>query len=238
LTVYYGSFLNLIKAASKWQDKVVVDVQKYYRGKDVFKLVNTSKLVSPLIVIDPVQKDRNAAAALSAEKFELFKKAAQNFLKNPSNGFFIKKSLDEIFLKEKSTDKKLIKISVKPLAGKIDVVGSKMLKIYEFSANELNRHNFKTLKAGWEWDKKNDAIFYFLFEKKKLPKTIEIEGPPLKIEQHASNFRKMHKKTFTKNGKIYAKEQRMFTSPEYLLKNSIKNQFVKERSKSIKIEIL
>ena len=238
LTVYYGSFLNLMRAAAKWNDKVVVDVQKYYRGKDIFKLVNTSKLVSPLIVIDPVQKDRNAAAALSAEKFELFKKAAQNFLKNPSNGFFVKKSLDEIFLKEKSTDKKLIKISVKPLAGKTDVVGGKLLKIYEFLANELNKHNFKTLKAGWEWDKKNDAIFYFLFDKKKLPKTIEIEGPPLKIEQHANNFKKMHKKTFVKNGKIYASDKRKFLMPEDLLKSLIKNKFVKERSKSIKINVL
>jgi len=238
LTVYYGSFLNLIKTASKWQDKVVIDIQKYYKGKDVFKLVNTSKLVSPLIVIDPVQKDRNAAAASSAEKFELFKKAAQNFLKNPSSGFFIKKSLDEIFLKEKSTNKKLIKISVKPLAGKIDVVGSKLLKIYEFSANELNKYNFKTLKAGWEWDKKNDAIFYFLFESKMLPKNIEIEGPPLKIEQHANNFKRMHKKIFVKNGKIYASEKRKFLVPEDLLTSLVKNQFVKERSKSIKINIL
>ena len=238
LTIYYGSFLNLIKAASKWQDKVVIDMEKYYKGKDVFKLVNTSKLVSPLIVIDPVQKDRNAAAALSAEKFGLFKKASKNFLKNPSKGFFVKKNLDEIFLKKKLTDKKLIKIRVKPLTGKTDVVGGKLLKIYEFSANELTKHDFKTLKAGWEWNKKNDAIFYFLFGKKKLPKTIEIEGPPLEIEHHANNFKKMHKKTFVKNDKIYASDKRKFLMPEDLLRSLIKSKFVKERSKSIKIEIL
>ena len=66
LVAYYGSFLNLIKNAAKWPSKVVIDVEKYYKGKDVFKLVNTSKLLSPLIVIDPVEKDRNGAAALSA----------------------------------------------------------------------------------------------------------------------------------------------------------------------------
>src|SRR3989338_5938399 len=93
LTVYYGSFLNLIKNAAKWNSRVIVDAQGYYKGKDVFKLVNTSKLISPLIVIDPVQKDRNAAAALSIEKFEAFKKASIEFLKKPSKEFFARKDL-------------------------------------------------------------------------------------------------------------------------------------------------
>ena len=101
ITVYYGSFLNLIKSAAKWNDKVVIDVQKYYKGKDVFKLVNTSKLVSPLIVIDPVQKDRNAAAALNEDKFEAFKNAAKEFLKHPSKDFFAEKDLKSLFFKVK-----------------------------------------------------------------------------------------------------------------------------------------
>ncbi len=238
LTVYYDSFLNLIKNATKWQDRVVIDVEKYYKGKDVFKLVNISKLVSPLIVIDPVQKDRNAAAALSNEKFEAFKKAAKELLKNPSKEFFVKKDLNSIFLSEKSKNNKLIIIKSKPLSGKIDVVGSKLLKIYEFLKEELQKHSFKILKTDWEWGKKSYAEFYFLFNKNSLPKTVEIEGPPLKIKQHVENFKKTHKKTRVKNGKIFALEQRKFLIPEDLLNNLIKHQFVKERCKSIKFDIL
>ena len=238
ITVYYGSFLNLMKSASKWNDKVVIDVQKYYKGKDVFKLVNTSKLVSPLIVIDPVQKDRNAAAALSVEKFECFKKAAKYFLKKPSTEFFVKKDLRSLFLKENKKYTKLIIAKSKPLAGKADVVGSKLLKVYEFLKEEMRRHDFKIIKTDWEWDKKNDAIFYFLLDKKPLPKNIEIEGPPLKIKQHVENFRKIHKKNLIKNGKIYASEQRKFLVPENLLKKLTKNKFAKERSKSVKINVL
>ena len=238
LTAYYGSFLNLIRNAAKWHLKVVVDVERYYKGKDVFKLVNTSKLVSPLIVIDPVQKDRNAAAALSAEKFEAFKNAAMELLQNPSKEFFIKKSLNSAFLKNKSKNNKLIIIKAKPLSGKIDVVGGKLLKIYEFLNSELEKNSFKQLRAGWEWDKQNDATFYFLFDKRQLPKLRQIEGPPIKIRQHADNFKKMHKKTFIKNGKIFAIEGRKFTLPEDLLKDITKNTFVKERSKSIKLKII
>ena len=238
LTAYYGSFLNSIKNAAKWQDKIVVDVQKFYKGKDVFKLVNTSKLISPLIVIDPVQKDRNAAAALSVEKFEAFKKAAKEFLKKPSKEFFAKKDLSLYFPKEKSRDKQLTIIKINPLSGKTDVVGSKLLKICEFFNEKLRKHGFRIKKTCWEWDKKNDAILYFSFDNKPLPKTVEVEGPPLRITQHADNFRKSHKKTFVRNKKIYALEQRKFTKPIGLLRNLVKEQFVKERSKSIKIELL
>ncbi|MBI3034778.1 nucleotidyltransferase domain-containing protein [Candidatus Woesearchaeota archaeon] len=238
LTAYYGSFANLIKNAAKWNSKVVVDAQGYYRGKDVFKLVNTSKLISPLIVIDPVQKDRNAAAALSVEKFEAFKKAAGEFLRKPSKEFFVRKDLKISFLKDKANNKELIAVKAGPLSGKIDVVGGKLMKAYEFLKNELHKHDFGIIKTDWEWDKKNDAIFYFLLDKKPLPKFVEIEGPPIKIEQHADSFKKIHKKTFQKGNKIYALEQRKYPRPMDLLKDSIKSQFVREKAKSIKIEAL
>ena len=238
ITVYYGSFLNLIKNSAKWQSKVVIDVEKYYKGNDVFKLVNISKLVSPLIVIDPVQKDRNAAAALSNEKFEAFKKATREFLNKSSKDFFVKKDLKSLFLSQKPKNNKLIIIKAKQLKGKIDVVGSKLLRIYEFLKEELQKYDFKILKTNWEWDKKNDAIYYFLFDKKPLSKFVKIAGPPLKIKQHIENFKKMHKKAFVKNRRFFAIDKRKFTKPEDLLKNIAKNQFVKERSKSIKIHIL
>ena len=178
LTVYYGSFFNLVKKAAKWSEKVVIDAEGYYRGKDIFKLVNTSKLVSPLIVIDPVQKDRNAAAALSIEKFDAFKKAAREFLGNPSKEFFVKKNLEPTFMNEKSKYRKLIVIKVKPLAGKIDVVGSKLLKIYEFFVGELLKYDFKVIRSGWEWDKTNDTIFYLI--KNHYQEILRLKGLQLK----------------------------------------------------------
>ena len=238
LAVYYGSFLSLIKNAAKWQGRIVVDAEKYYRGKDVFKIVNTSKLSSPLIVIDPVQKGRNASAALSNEQFERFKRAAGEFFKKPSKDFFVKSDLGHIFKELKNNSSRLITINLTPLEGKTDVVGSKLLKIYEFLTQNLQKNNFKIIKSGWEWNKKENAVFYFLFDKKLLPKNIEIEGPPLAIKQHVERFKKAHKKTFAKSGKIYAKIQRKYTSPEDLLKIIINDEFVKERAKTTKLKLI
>ena len=145
LAAYYGSFLNLIRNAAKWREREVIDIQKYYRGKDVFKIINTSKLVSPLIVIDPVQKDRNAAAALSIEKFEAFKSGAKEFLKTPSKEFFIKKPMSAEFLDERPKNSRLIVAEAKPLEGKMDVVGSKLLKIYEFLRAEFEKNGLINL---------------------------------------------------------------------------------------------
>ncbi|MBI2658098.1 nucleotidyltransferase domain-containing protein [Candidatus Woesearchaeota archaeon] len=237
LAVYYGSFQNLAKNAAKWREKTVIDVQRYYKGKDIFKIVNTSKLVSPLIVIDPVQKDRNAAAALSIEKFDDFKKASVQFLKNPSKEFFAKKDMKLLFLQEKAGGK-LIVVSAKPLAGKADVAGSKLFKVYELIHNRLLSNDFKMLKAGWEWDRKNDAAFYFLLDRKPLPASAEIEGPPLKLSQHAANFKKIHKKSYMKNGKLYATIKRKFTLPENLVKDMSKSQYVRQKCMSIKIDVL
>jgi hypothetical protein len=58
------------------------------------------------------------------------------------------------------------------------------------------------------------------------------------MKAHAENFKKIHKKTFVKNNKAFAIEKRKFAAPEKLLINIAKNQFARERSKSIKIRIL
>ena len=88
LTVYYGSFIKLMKYIPKWKEKTVIDIKHYYKNKNIFIEINQSKLTSPLIIIDPVQKDRNAAAALDYEKFEVLKHRAKEFLKKPSKEFF------------------------------------------------------------------------------------------------------------------------------------------------------
>ena len=237
LIAHYGSFLNLIKNAARWGERQVIDAEKYYRGRDVFKLVNTSKLVSPLAVIDPVQKERNAAAALSHENFEKFKNSCREFLKNPSKEFFTKKNLKSVFAADKP--QKLIAVKIKPLDGKSDIIGSKLLKIYGFLKQEFENHDFQILKADWEWDKRNDAVFYFSFEKnKKLPNIIEISGPPVKIKNHAENFRKIHKKTFVKSGRLFALEKRKFGAQENLLRQLIKRDFVMERCRSASLQLI
>jgi tRNA nucleotidyltransferase (CCA-adding enzyme) len=233
LTINYGSFLKLLRAAVKWKQKQVIDVMKYH--KNALMELNKSKLQSPIIVIDPIQPERNAAAALSYEKYEKFRTAAKNFLKNPSKSFFIKHKLTIDEIKKKAKGKELIIADVKALKGKEDIVGAKLLKSFEYLKRNLIKNEFKLINSGWAWNKKAKAIFWFILDKKILPETVIRAGPPLSNKKHAANFKKKHKKTFTKGKKLYAKVKRGYRKPKDLIKYLIKGNYIKERTKNVAV---
>lgn len=231
LTVFYGSFEKLLQAASKWESKDIMDIKKYYKKHEVFKKINSSKLRSPLIVIDPVDKTRNAAAALSIEKFLLFKQKAADFLQKPELKFFEKEKISFKKL-EKGTLHNLVYLEINPLTGKNDVVGTKLLKVFQYLKKKLVP--FKFQEAGWEWDEKNKAVFYFILEKKQiLPYTIRT-GPPLKLEEYVKEFKKKHKETFEERGRVSAKIPIKNFLLKDFVKDILKDTYVKERIKGIK----
>src|SRR3989338_6133694 len=233
LTINYGSFLNLIKAIPNWKEGTVIDFKGYYKGKNVFAEINKSKLTSPLIIIDPVQKDRNAAAAFSYEKFDMLRKRAKEFLKNPSKNFFEVKVLTEKDIK--SHEKNIIILNTIPLKRKKDVAGAKMLKAFNSIERSLADNGFEVAKSNMIWSKKNEALFYYALKSTKLSKTIELSGPPLKVKYHVLLFKKAHKKTFIKNSRIFAIEKRKFTNAGDLIKNIIKTPSVKDNINNIRM---
>ena len=234
LTIYYGSFFALIKAIPKWKDKEVIDIKSYYKGKNIFSEINKSKLTSPLIVIDPVQKDRNAAAALDHEKFEIIKHKAGEFMKKPSKEFFEAKTLTEHDIK-KEFGSNLVMLKAAPLKKKMDVAGAKMLKAFHYIENELVRHGFKVMESDMLWHSGDGSLFYYALEKDKLSETAELVGPPVKNEKHALAFKKKHKKTFVKGKRLFATEKRKFAEAKNLIKGLIKASNVKENVTNIRL---
>jgi len=228
LTIHYGSFLNLIKAAAKWDAKTIVDTKNFYKGKDILMEMNKSKTISPMVLVDPVQADRNAAAALSVEKYELFKEKAKEFLKKPSLKFFEICKFDVEKLK-----KEFIVLEADVLEGKEDIVGAKLLKVFNFFRKELKDAEFDVRDNNWYWDKGIKSYFYFKIAK-DLDKEQIIEGPPAEMKDFVVDFKKKHKKTFVKSGRVCAKEKRNFVKAIDLIKELLKNEYVKERVKTIR----
>lgn len=235
LTTHYGSFPKLARAASKWKEKVIIDTKKFYKGKDVLMELNKSKTYSPLILIDPVQKDRNAAAALSDEKFNNFIDACKSFLKKPSKEFFREKTITEEELKNKAKKNSLTILKVKTLKRKEDVAGAKLVKAFEYIAAQLEKNDFKLIEKGWEWNKEVNGLIYFICDKKPLEKTKIHPGPTLKTKEHVKRFKQKHKTTFTKGNRIYAKVKRDFVKPQDLIKKLSKDPYIKEKFKEIKL---
>jgi len=221
LIVYYDGFLPLLKAAKVWKPKVILDYCNFYKGKALL-MMNKSKTEGPLILVDPVQLGRNAAAALTQENLDKFISGAKDFLKKPSVDFFAEKSVD--FSKMKGH---LIKISVKTLPDKEDVAGTKFVRAFEFVRSQLS--DFQVKDSGWSWDRKSNGIWWFLLNKKELPAMMDWMGPPVKIPDAVKKFKSIYKKTFVKKGRVYATVKRDETTPEKVVKRVLNELYVRER---------
>ena len=220
MIIYYGSFLKLLKEAQKWKNKEIIDVEWHYKKRDALKELNKSKLQSPIIVIDPVDQARNAAAALSSESLEIFRSAAKAFLKKPSAKFFQKEKITADSLRKKAGSRKLVLIKITPPRGKEDIVGGKLARAFRTLKSELARQGFNAA-GGFELDE--DCLFWFFTPKKALGNWIAAEGPLKMLEAHAAEFRKKHRNAYLKKGRLYAKAKRSFTRPENLIRHMLKH---------------
>lgn len=224
LVIYYKGFLPLLRAAAKWKPKVIID---YYKkvGKNAEFILNKSKIQGPMIIIDPVQPERNAAAALSHDMFDLFVASAKKFLEKPSGKYFEYQELDLEQLKKKG---KLVLVDVEVPEGKEDPVGAKLVKAFGYIAKELEE--FGVIKKEWEWDRYKNAVFIYLLKKEKLPDAYEQPGPPIAMQKETIKFKKKHKKTFVKEGRTWAKIKYEFRTPEeFLIKTVFKADYLKDK---------
>jgi len=234
LTIHYGSFIKLARAASKWNVQHVIDPEGYFKRKDVFMELNRSKLQSPLILVDPVQKERNITAALSKEKFDVFVNAAKQFIKRPSASFFRKEAFSVERLMKKAAGNRLVVVEAFPKKAKEDVMGASLLKAFEFISRALRKNDFDVKAAGWDWVKRKQACFWFITEK-VLPEKKLIAGPPLWNERHVKRFRGKYKRIIKKKGRAYAEIKRRYREPEKLVKNLFKDSYIRERTRGIRI---
>ncbi|HID72792.1 TPA: CCA tRNA nucleotidyltransferase, partial [Candidatus Micrarchaeota archaeon] len=88
LILNYGSFAKLIKVVSKWKLPVVLDPAKHYGRAELPAL--PGKFESSLVVIDPTDRNRNVAAALSEKNTKTFISLCRRFLKAPSGKYFMR----------------------------------------------------------------------------------------------------------------------------------------------------
>jgi tRNA nucleotidyltransferase (CCA-adding enzyme) len=233
LVIYYGGFIQLLEASQKWKDKEVIDPEKYYQ-KDALTQLNRSKTDSPIIIIDPILRERNAAAALSYETLEKFKKAAAQYLAKPSSKAFEVKAKTLAVLKKEAGKDKIIVLEVTSEEGKEDVVGAKVLKAFQQIRNQLKFYDFVLKDAGWQWNKKTKALFWYILDPKELFSITKWVGPPLSEKERVESFKEKYPKTFIQDGRVCTYITRKFVNPDALIDDIIKNdEYLKEKIKKV-----
>ncbi len=232
LIIYYGSFLKVLRASQKWKKQQVIDAEKHYKKENPLLALNSSK-ISPLILIDPIDKDRNVLAALSEKQFNHFKAMAKKFLAKPDPYYF---SLDIVTVPslKKRLGKNSVIMEIVPKKGKEDVSGTKVLKALEHLQRVVEKQGFTIKELDWEWHS-TKTYAWVQTKESTLPAERTIQGPPLAHKKHVVAFKKKHKKWTASKSKITAKEKIKIRDLRKLVNKHIKDKYITERMKTIKV---
>jgi len=194
LVLQYSSFLEVLTAAAtSWSKGVIIDLEKYYSGREdeARKLFEAS-----VIIVDPVDKGRNAAAAVSNEKLGEFIAASNAFTKQPDLKFFyppdtkpIKTKLLSRTLKTQGNDFLFIKFGkVKAVP---DILWGQLYKTQRSLKNLLKQNDFEVLRSTVWSDEKLNHILIFELENAVLPPFKKHLGPPVGSRE-AEKFLQKH----------------------------------------------
>lgn len=206
LIYHYKSFLNFVKAMTKIKEREMIDIEKLYKNKQEIAMnMNSAKMNSPVILIDPTFKERNALAALSKETFEQFQEACRKFLKKPAAELFEVKQTDLEKIKKDAHKNKseFILISLETDKQEGDIAGSKLIKFYRHLSEEIGKF-YKISNRGFNYSKGKKAEVFFVVKSRG---EIIANGPDIKDKKNAIMFKKKHKSIFIKNSRLYAREK-------------------------------
>ena len=188
LVLEYGSFEKVLNVASKWKKPTFIDIAKNSKEE------NFQKLKQPLVVVDPVDKNRNMAAAVSDEKFGEFISAARHFLNKPDKGFFfedIKKKISKPSLlkeiKERGTKIICLKFDVNKEVLP-DILWPQLRKSTDTLVRNLDKNEFKVFRSDFWTDETSTALILLEIEVMVLPKVKKKIGPYVTDELNQERF--------------------------------------------------
>jgi tRNA nucleotidyltransferase (CCA-adding enzyme) len=214
LIVRYGSFMKLLRAAAKWKAPVFIDIAKHYTKKEVPGAIGR---FGHLIVIDPTDKHRNVAAAVSEKNLKAFIRLCKAFLKKPSREHFLRRpqTFEQRISKVKAKAGFLLSMPRPNVVD--DVLWGQLHRMMRQMEDALEDFSPKRILAEDTQHLVRIAVF---LDKCRLPSKMLVQGPPLEMKEHVKQFRKRHPRArFTKKkGKLYAEVKRPVTEARKAIK--------------------
>jgi tRNA nucleotidyltransferase (CCA-adding enzyme) len=216
-----------------------LDPEKQWENPEVLKHFFTN---ASMIVVDPVDKDRNVAAAVSKQKLAEFIIAAAEFLKNPSMEYFFPKE------KKPRGEKELLK-NIRQRGTKIIAFAFRHARVNPNSLydqirtteralkQEIQEYEFSIFRSGFWTDEKNTSIVLLEFDVWNLPRIKHHLGPPIDVDAlNQEKFLEKYKedKPYIKDGRWVVNTEREYKSVEQLLPAMLKERrgFGKELRKA------
>jgi tRNA nucleotidyltransferase (CCA-adding enzyme) len=190
LIIRYGSFAATISAFAQYNQQVEIDIEKFYtdRKKEMALL-----FPEPLVIIDPVDKGRNAASAVQPQKLYTFIGAARAFLKKPSEDYFYPPKPEALSIAALKSEIKnrcsaMVFLVIGELNAVPDVLWGQIYRSKRSLRTLLELNDFKVLKDTVWSNEKSQSVFILEIEQQVLPNIKKHFGPPLERETECEKY--------------------------------------------------
>jgi tRNA nucleotidyltransferase (CCA-adding enzyme) len=207
----YGSFENVIKSIAKIKENQII-------GKTL-KEFNT-----PIVIVDPIDSNRNLAAAISVENIGKFILSCRAFQIKPSLKFFKPNKLK--LSKNNLENVLVVKFNFKIRSP--DIIWGQIKRATSSLKTQLEIGGFRVLRSTSHTDEKKEAYLFFLLESPVIPKKYSKSGPEIFREKDchsfiSKNISKTELMWVNDDGKIVSLEKRKNFDVEKFLTNFLKN---------------
>jgi len=173
LVLMTGGFEEALEEASGWGPGVQFDPEGHGTAKE---------FDGPLVVVDPVDPDRNVAAALSLEKFAEFVQSSRDFSDEPGEEFFFPERGEvSSGLSERGTFVAVVEVEVEGMVA--DNLYPQLRKTRDALADSLGRMGFEVFRA-----EAFEGVVVVELLSRQLPEVELHEGPPVWVGDHVDRF--------------------------------------------------
>jgi len=211
LISYFGSFEKTLKKISKWKKGDVI-------GK------SAKKFSSSIVIIDPIDSNRNLGAAISVESLGKFVLASREFLKKPSKKFF-KKPMPKRGMKNID---KIVVVQFKFKERSDDIIWGQIKRASNALKTQLELDGFNVLRNSSVKDEKENGALIFLLHTKKIEGSFVRDGPNISSKDHcekfiSANLKRSQLMWINEENKIQSLQKRKYADVVLFLKNLLKN---------------
>ena len=170
LILNYGSFENVIKSISKINENEVI-------GK------TSKKFDTRIVIIDPIDSNRNLAAAISDQNIGKFVLSCRVFQDSPSDLFF-----KNIKGKKSTGWENVLVIKFDYKMRSPDIIWGQIKRAASSLTTQLEIGGFTVLRSMSYTDEKKEAYLLFLLESSIIPKKYLKKGPKFFREIDCESF--------------------------------------------------
>ena len=216
LVYYFGSFTNVLKEFAKLKNGNAI-------GKP------RKKFDSTIIIIDPVDSNRNLGAAISTENVGKFILLSRAFINKPSIQFF-RNQRKKLSSKNILNNMLVLKFQYKKSPD--DTIAGQIRRAVNSLSSQMEIAGFKILRNSSLTLEKNHAALLFLMDSLTISENQTHDGPSVFEENFSTKFVSINRKKsrimwIGNNAKIMTLQKRSHTSAKLFLNDLIQNHLNK-----------